>query len=428
MVVADWKPMLQAVKAAIGALESAPASIPPPLLIESIAFLEWLERDNFTFLGVREFELSGDPETADLVPVEGSGLGVLRDASVQVLRRGNELVAMTPEMRRFFFAASPLIITKANVVSKVHRRAHMDYIGIKTYRADGTPKGEIRVVGLFTSQSYFASPTQVPFLRHKVDAVLGALGYPPSSHDGKAILNILESFPRDELFQIGVKQLGEWVRGHPRPGDAAARARVRPRRPLRPVRLAARLCAARPLHLHGARADRRAAGGDLRRTHRRVLSAFHRRPAGARAVHRRALCRPDAAGRHRRARAQIVEIIRTWEDRLVNAIAASGGDAEAVEKLKGKYRTAFSAGYAETFAPERALEDIKRIERLGPDKPVAIDFYSAVRRRRACRGLPLRSAHAVVRARADPGEPRLLGHRRAHLSASRRATATVRAR
>ena len=212
-VVLDWKPMLQAVKAAIGALESAPASIPPPLLVESIAFLEWLERDNFTFLGVREFELSGDPKTADLVSVEGSGLGVLRDASVQVLRRGNELVAMTPEIRRFFFAASPLIITKANVISKVHRRVHMDYIGVKTYRADGTPKGEIRVVGLFTSQSYFASPAQVPFLRHKVDAVLGALGYPPSSHDSKAILNILESFPRDELFQIGVKQLSEWVQG-----------------------------------------------------------------------------------------------------------------------------------------------------------------------------------------------------------------------
>ena len=73
----------------------------------------------------------------------------------------------------------------------------------------------------------------------------------------------------------------------------------------------------------------------------------------------------------------IVEIIRTWEDRLTDAIAASGGDPEQLEKLEGKYRTAFSAGYAETFAPERALEDIKRIERLGPDKPVAVDFYSA---------------------------------------------------
>ncbi len=296
MVVADWKPMRQAVKAAVAALGSAPASIPRPLLTELIAFLEWLEHDNFTFLGMRELELSGDAETGNLEPVAGSELGVLRDTSVQVLRRGSELVAMTPEVRRFFFAPSPLIITKANVVSKVHRRAHMDYIGIKTYRADGTPKGEIRVVGLFTSQSYFESPTQVPFLRHKVDAVLGALGYPPSSHDGKAILNILESFPARRAVPDRREAAARVGGGHSRSGNTAARARVRPHRPFRSVRLPAHLRAARPLHLDGARADRGAAIGDLRGPHRRVLSAFHRWPVGAGAIHRRTLCRRHAAG------------------------------------------------------------------------------------------------------------------------------------
>ena len=113
---------------------------------------------------------------------------------------------------------------------------------------------------------------------------------------------------------------------------------------------------------------------------------------------------------------QIVEIIRTWEDRLVERHIRVWGRREAVEQLKGKYRAAFSAGYAETFPPERALEDIKRIERLGPDRTVAIDFYSESGDRRARRGLPLRSAHAVVGARADAGEPRLLGDRRAYLS------------
>src|SRR5204862_6828647 len=100
------------------------------------------------------FALTGDPDTGNLASVERSGFGVLRDPVVQVLRRGSELVAMTPEVRRFFFAPSPLIITKANVVSRVYRRAHMDYIGIKTYHGDGRPKGEVRFVGLFTSQAY----------------------------------------------------------------------------------------------------------------------------------------------------------------------------------------------------------------------------------------------------------------------------------
>ena len=143
VVVSDWKPMLQRLDVAAQALQAAPGSVSADLLSESLAFLAWLRQDNFTFLGLREFELVGGPEMGDLVPVDGSGLGALRNPDVQVLRRGTELVAMTPEIRRFFFSHSPLIITKANVVSRVHRRVHMDYIGIKTYRSDGTPKGEI---------------------------------------------------------------------------------------------------------------------------------------------------------------------------------------------------------------------------------------------------------------------------------------------
>ena len=164
-------------------LERARASLPAEALGEASAFLRWLEQANFTFLGARSFELDGD-SMGDLEPLEGTGLGVLRDPNVQVLRRGTQMVAMTPEVRGFFLEPAPLIITKANVVSRVHRRAHMDYIGIKIYHADGTPKGETRIVGLFTSQAYVLSPSQIPFLRHKVASVLAASGFPPASHDG----------------------------------------------------------------------------------------------------------------------------------------------------------------------------------------------------------------------------------------------------
>src|SRR5262245_52988990 len=204
MVVTDWKPMLERLEAAVRQLRMAPEGVPRDLLAESTAFLEWLANDNFTFLGAREFALEGDAQSGDLGPIEGSGLGVLRDANVQVLRRGTELVAMTPEVRRFFFEPAPLIITKANVVARVHRRAHMDYVGVKTYRGDGTPKGEMRFVGLFTSQAYVTPPSQIPLLRHKVETVLAASGYPAASHAGKALLNILDTFPRHELDRKSV--------------------------------------------------------------------------------------------------------------------------------------------------------------------------------------------------------------------------------
>src|SRR4029453_3552381 len=116
----------------------------------------------------------------------GSGLGVLRNPAVEGLRRGSQLVAMTPEIRRFYFAPAPLILTKAKVVSRGHRRAHMDYIGINPYHGDGTLKGELRVVGLFTSQAYVRSPSEIPFLRLKVAQVLAASGHPPASTRGKA--------------------------------------------------------------------------------------------------------------------------------------------------------------------------------------------------------------------------------------------------
>src|SRR5581483_7136841 len=148
VVVADWRPMRQRLDAAIRQLEATSAAIALDLLAESTAFLHWLEQDNFTFLGAREFEL----------------------------------VAMTPEVRRFFLEPSPLIITKANVTSRVHRRAHMDYIGVKTYHRDGTPKGEMRFIGLFTSQAHVSPPGEIPLLRHKVETVLAASGYPPASH------------------------------------------------------------------------------------------------------------------------------------------------------------------------------------------------------------------------------------------------------
>ena len=421
--------MLQAVKAAIAALGSAPASIPPPLQTESIAFLEWLERDNFTFLGVREFELSGDPETGDLVPVEGSGLGVLRDPSVQVLRRGHELVAMTPEVRRFFFAPSPLIITKANVVSKVHRHAHMDYIGIKTYRADGTPKGEIRVVGLFTSQSYFASPTQVPFLRHKVDAVLGALGYPPSSHDGKAILNILESFPRDELFQIGVKQLREWVHGIL---DLETRPRVRVFARIDRFDRFVSLLVYVPRDRYTSTVRERI-GALLSEVYDGRIVAFYPHFTDGPLVRvqfivaRYAGATPQVASND--LERGIAEIIRTWEDRLADAIAASGGDPEAAREA----RKQVSHGLL-----RRLCRDVRAGAGAGGHQAHRAAGAGPAGRRRLLQrageagvhagDLPLRPAHAAVRARADPGEPRLLRHRRAHLSASRRATATARAR
>jgi glutamate dehydrogenase len=372
LAVADWRPMMVRLRNAIAQLESAPTIIPADLLSESITFLKWLADDHFTVLGALEFRLAGDAETGDLVPVDGTGLGLLRDPALRVLRRGSDMVAMTPEIRRFFFAPSPLIITKADENCRVHRRVPMDYVGIKLYDQFGQPAGELRFIGLFTSQAYVQSPRQIPFLRHKVESILSGFGYPAESHAGKALLNILDTFPRDELFQMGVKHLQEWAAGML---DLELRPRVRVfARVDRFDRFVSALVYAPRDRFTTTNRER--IGALLSEAYHGSISAFYPTfPEGPLArVHfiiRRGEGPPPEVAVHELER-QVSELVRTWDDRLAEGIARGGGDWHA---LQMKYAGAFSAAYAETFPAARALEDITRIERLGPERPVAIEFY-----------------------------------------------------
>jgi glutamate dehydrogenase len=322
---------------------------------------------------MRAYDLAGDPETGELNAAPEKGLGILRDPGLQVLRRGNELVAMTPEVRRFFFSPAPLIITKANVMSRVHRRVHMDYVGVKTYSPRGAPTGELRIVGLFTSHAYVRPAAEIPVLRHKVAAVLDAAGHPPASHDAKAITNILNNFPRDELFQIGVDRLKAWVDGIL---DLETRPRVRVFvRVDRFDRFVSALVYVPRDHFNSQVRER--IGALLSASYQgRQVAFFPFFPADGLLVRVQFIIGRytgptplvDVAELER----GVVEIVRTWSDRLADAIRTRGEGADA---LLRKYGAAFSAGYAETYAPSRALEDIQRIERLNPDMPVAVDFY-----------------------------------------------------
>lgn len=114
---------------------------------------------------------------------------------------------ITPEIREFLKKPEPLIIAKANVKSTVHRRVHMDYVGAKLYDDEGNMNGELRIVGLFASTAYTEPTSTIPFLRRKVASVLARAGYGSESHSGRALRNVLEAFPRDELFQIERERL-----------------------------------------------------------------------------------------------------------------------------------------------------------------------------------------------------------------------------
>ena len=65
------------------------------------------------------------------------------------------------------------------------------------------------VLSVYILLLHHSSPRQIPFLRHKVDRVIQDLGFPPDSHDGKEAVHILETLPRDDLFQATQEELHE---------------------------------------------------------------------------------------------------------------------------------------------------------------------------------------------------------------------------
>src|SRR5262245_58106780 len=197
--VADWQSMSVRVKEVLAELKANPPPLPVGEIAESVQFLEWLIADNFTFLGIRDYAIGAD---GSLQPKFDSGLGLMRGRYVHVLSRAGQDVQVTPQVIEFLLEPRLLIVMKANTRSRVHRRAYLDYIGVKRFDASGKLLGEFRIVGLFTSTAYTRSTRTIPYLRRRVDAVLTRAGFDPEGHSGKALVNVLETYPRDELFQI----------------------------------------------------------------------------------------------------------------------------------------------------------------------------------------------------------------------------------
>jgi glutamate dehydrogenase len=371
--VTDWRAMRTRVEQAIKTFNSNPPPLPIDEVAEANQFLQWLCADNFTFLGLREYRFSPDTDASEEIST-GEGLGILRDPDVKVLRRGTEMVVMTPEIREFMREPTVLMVVKANVNSRVHRRVRMDYVGIKLYTPEGRLEGELRLVGLFTSGAYTRSARQIPYVRHKVAQVLERAGFDPDSHSGKAVLHILEEYPRDELFQVDAETLYNFVMEilmlYERP---RVRALVRADKFDRFVSILVFI----PREKYDTNVRMRV-GAFLAQVYSGLLAASYASfPEGSLArVHYiigRYEGEPPIVERAT-LEAEISAIAATWADKLKAALATST-DGMRARMLANRYAKAFAGGYTEAFGTSQAIADIATIEKLTPARPVAISVY-----------------------------------------------------
>ena len=202
----DWRTMLEKLKEARNDLAHAKTRYPAKDIEHYCAFLDYLHDNNFTLLGYREYQFSGDEKDVRSKTVKGASLGLLHDDITPAFINENEegLPRNLQQLRRDL---PPVSVSKTNRLSTVHRRVPMDAIAVKTYDSNGKVKGEKLFLGLFTSVTYSRSVSDVPYLREKVEEIMEMSNFLPGSHNRKALRHILEKYPRDELFQISNEEL-----------------------------------------------------------------------------------------------------------------------------------------------------------------------------------------------------------------------------
>jgi len=373
VAVEDWGGMRSRLATAIDGFRNAPPPVPAAELAEAIQFLEWLEDDNFAFLGMREYLFSGNAKTGKLQRGSAPGLGLLRDPSVRVLRRGAALVTITPEVREFLMRPEPLFISKANVKSRIHRRVHLDYIGVKIYDDKGKLRGELRVVGLFTATAYTRSTKTIPYVRQKVDRIMHRASFDPESHSGKALENVLEAYPRDEFFQIDDETFYDFsmaiLQLNERP-----RVRVLPRRDRFDRFVSILVFVPREKYLTDVRIS---VGEYLRTVYDGRMSAWYVTFLESNLVRIHFIIGRTAGETPNPPRAEIeaevTRLILTWEDGLQDLLDREQPD-EAVALFR-RYGSAFTAAYREQYSAEVALADISHLENLDETSPTSIALY-----------------------------------------------------
>lgn len=211
----DFKPMLGAVDMVVEEIGGHVSAMPDKAdeLVEIQHFLRWLRDGGFVFLGYRAYDLlDGEdmPEPAFVVE-PGSGLGLLRNEGNSRFAAPVPVSKLEPAMRALALEGPTLIINKTNAESTVHRRARMDYVGIKKLGEDGSVAGEHRFIGLFTSKAFAEPSGGIPILRRKLAHILQASGVREGSHDYKEIITIFDSLPKEQLFLDSAEEVASDV-------------------------------------------------------------------------------------------------------------------------------------------------------------------------------------------------------------------------
>lgn len=371
--VCDEVTMRKHLQEAIASLASAPAQAGDTA--EFAEFLGWIERNNFVLLGYADYQAKSGKAT-EITLVEGSGLGILRDTDHPVYAQC--LKGIPGELVELKKRPEALTLVKADAHSTIHRPGHLDFIGVKRYDNKGNVVGDRCFVGLYTATAYHASPNDIPVLRKKVDFVRQTCDYIENSHREKTLLNILETYPRDELIEMSADTLLKFAQG-----IVGLQERPRVRVFVRGDRFGRYVSALVYLPRDAFNTEVRlkmnqillqAFGGEssefnvmLSESNLARIQFNIRTPIGQ---------LPEF--NEQQIEADIARAVRGWKDELLQSLLEQHGE-ERGNHLFRRYGEGFPAAYREEFLPRSAVSDLDKMESLSAQCALAMKLYAPQR-------------------------------------------------
>lgn len=370
--VTDWPKMRARALEVLAQLKISHPEVSKELFEESVEYIEWLVADHFTFLGVEEYILKGEGEERERIRLEEGNLGLAK------------IIHDTPEKRfindfpeeaiKLINSNEPIVLGKTNHRSTVHRPVYMDFIAIKHWNKEGKLIAISRFFGLYTSIAYNSSPRQIPYLRYKVSCVLKNSGYTPGGHDDRALLHILETIPRDDLFQASIDELLILSMG------------ILHLQERQKIRLFVRKDSFANYFSCLVFVPRDAYNSQLREKMQEILmKGLH----GKEVFFSTRLSESSLARIHfvirvnpkekieyneKEIEKKLVDSARGWKDELRGVLVEHLGEEQGNDLLK-RYGDAFPAGYQENYTPRLTVVDIEYFEELSEENPLTMSLY-----------------------------------------------------
>lgn len=372
--VQDWRFMRQKVRDVLSEAQDHKDCLPDHEYTEATQFLEWMDNNNFTFLGYRRYDLETAKNKQVLHVNKDGGLGVLRSPDVVLFNGLRNLTVLPADIRYFISQPLLLMITKTNAISKVHRRVKLDAIFIKIFDDQKNVIGEHLFVGLFTSTAYNRSAREIPYIRTKLDEVIKLSQFLPSGHSGKALVHIVETYPRDELFQISAEELYNislgilnlqerqrialFVRKDPFERFLSCLLYVPKDRYDTSLRYKTQELLSKSFQGEITNYSVSMGDGVLAQVHFMVSTTPGQIPDY------------DVDYIER----QLKDILRSWTDDLLSDLLTAYGDRQG-KQYYAQYKNAFSQAYREFYNTKIASLDVQRVETLSEQKEITINLY-----------------------------------------------------